>query len=87
MIFRGKQLQSSDSYLQTPNNDLTRDFVYTHQEHTKVAKLVKKDITLKAQKIAVNQAKFIFRRKSRFFQKWVLDSYWPHIGGVLSLKL
>ena len=49
---------------------MTRDFVYIHQEYTKIAKLVKKDITLKTQKIAVNQAKFIFYRKSRFFQNW-----------------
>ena len=49
---------------------MTRDFVYTHQEYTKVAKLVKNRHNVESSKIAVNQAKFIFYRKSRFFQNW-----------------
>ena len=49
---------------------MTRDCVYTHQENTKVAKLVKNRHDVESLKIAVNQAKFIFYRKSRFFQNW-----------------
>ena len=42
--------------------------MYTHQEYTKVAKLIKNRHNVESSKIAVNQAKFIFYRKSRFFK-------------------
>ena len=55
---------TSDRHLQTPNDDLTRDFVYTHQEYRKVTKLVQNRHNVENSKIAVNQHKFIFYRKS-----------------------
>ena len=64
IIFGGKQLQIG-TY--KPPIMIT-DYVYTHQEYTKVAKLVKNRHNVEISKIAVNQAKFIFYRKSRFFQ-------------------
>ena len=53
---------TSDRHLQTPNDDLTRDFVYTHQEYSKVAKLVQNRHNVENSKIAINQDKFTFYR-------------------------
>ena len=49
---------------------MTRDCVYTHQENTKVANLVKNRHDVESLKIAVNQAKFIFLSKKPIFQNW-----------------
>ena len=60
---------TSDRYLQTPNNDLSRDFVYTHQESTKVAKLVKNSHNVENAKNSSNSSQIhFFIEKVDFFK-------------------
>ena len=59
---------TSDRCLQTSNDDLGRDAVYSYQEFTKVENLVKTNHGTETQKRAVIQAKLLFIEKVDFFQ-------------------